>query len=73
MFHPSCSGSAGSGSSILLPILVLSGRARGTVNEGVFAPRIIDDLIDSKAKDLRGPAEQARLNLYRGAELNDDH
>jgi hypothetical protein len=41
-------------------------------NEGVFARRIIDDLIDSKAKDLRGTAEQAGLNLYRGAEFNDD-
>ena len=42
--------------------------------KGVFARRIIDDAIDSKAKDLRGTAEQAgyRLNLYRGVEFNDD-
>ena len=72
VFHPSCIGSGGSGYSILLPTLALSGRARSTVPEGVFARRIIDDLIDSKAKDLRGTAEQAGLNLYRGAEFNDD-
>ena len=54
MFHSSCSGSEGSGSSILLPTLALSSRARTQCNESVFARRIIDDLIDSKAKDLPG-------------------
>ena len=42
-------------------------------NEGVFTRRIIDDLIYSKAKDLRGTAVKAGyINLYRGAEFNDD-
>jgi hypothetical protein len=42
-------------------------------DEGVFARRIIDDLIDSKAKDLRGTAEHTvSLILYRCAEFNDD-
>lgn len=40
-------------------------------NEGVFASRIIDDLIDPKTKDLRGTAEQSgnRLSLYRAPSL----
>ena len=42
-------------------------------NEGVFARLIIDDLIDSEVKDLRGTAEHSGLNSYRGAKFNDDH
>ena len=45
--------------------------------EGVFARRSIDDLIDSKAKDLRGTAGHSRkavtLGLYRGAWFNDNN
>ena len=40
-------------------------------NEGIFARRSIDDLIDSKAKDLPGTTGHSRkavtLVLYRGA------
>jgi hypothetical protein len=69
VFHPSCTGSEGSGSSSLLPTLAYQVERVAQCNEGVFARRSIDDLIDSKTKGLRGTAGHSRkavtLILYR--------